>query len=140
MTGRIATRFWYQVQHGCFDLLHPTQKSYSVHIEVPGFEIINVGLRDEEDDWCDDDDRTPWPTLAIDAIDAYLKRILYSSDIKAAKQIKAWLQADDDHHDLYYDAWRDWRLAYLCRRREEIREKIAKLTKYMPAEEAEQWL
>lgn len=135
---RTATKFNYLVQHGCFDLLHPKQESYSVHIEVPGFPIVNLDLQDEG--WCDDATRMPWPTLAIDSIDWWLKAIWVSSDIEPAKQIKAWLQSDDDHHDLYYDAWRDWRLVALCRSRDRAREQIAKLTRWMPGEEAEQWL
>jgi hypothetical protein len=119
-----AEQYRVSVRKGHFNWANSSEESISVHIEIPGWEILNLSVPVDYEYLAYE--QRPWDTIVVDAVDAYLKRIWFSTDMSEVKRLKKWLE-DDTNLDTLHDAWREYRRDELLRRRSLLDEELRRL-------------
>jgi len=120
-----ATGLLVRTHIGRFNLLDPQQESVSIHVRVPGFATMNLNVPIERGEHLDNPSM-PWNGVIAEALDIYIEKTWFSTDLSEAKRLREWLR-DDDNDDYLWRAWAEQRLAGLRQRSATINEEIAKL-------------
>lgn len=133
-----SDKIYVQARQGRYDLLHPSQESISIHVRVPGLEVVNYNLVVEEAEQLQNDDLR-WSDVAREAGRIYRESGRISSRGADHAALEKWLADPTDTNETLMDqAYAEWRLPGLQVRIERLTEKRDEVAKLL--QHCREWL